>query len=267
MKLRFRHIAVRIPFLDKLRLATLAGICNHGSSFFDRSYSITRFIAPGAREYLESGKPAIFGFYHGRMVGLLQLAKPRKRLTVLVSLSRDGEMIARALGEMGFSLARGSPKKGAVEGALQLIKATECGQHLAVNVDGPMGPIYDIKPGIVRIAELSGVPIIPFVCSSRTSYWFWGWDRFMGPHWATPIAYMLGNPIFVQKDCGEAQREEYRVRLDEELTHLRQMADEYFDMDGGVDDAFAHNSPRGSNHLVLTDTAAGAKKSARQLVK
>lgn len=229
MKFRFRNIAAKIPVIDRARLAVLAGICNHGTSFFDNSYKITKVVAPETQKLFDEEKPVLIALYHGRMVGLLRVTRHRKRLTILVSVSRDGEIISRALQELGFNLARGSPGRKAVEGAKQLVDASRRGQTLAMTVDGPRGPRYEVKPGIIRIAELTGLPIVPFVARSRTHWTFWGWDKFMGPLWSTPMLYLLGEPIYVPSNASEEEREKLRAYLEQRLTDLRNAGDKYWE--------------------------------------
>ncbi len=222
----------RYPALDGLRIKVLAGICHHGMRFFDSSYKITWVVAPGARPYLENKAPAVFALYHGRMVGMLRLVWPRDKTTILVSRSRDGEIVARALEQLGYSLGRGSPAHRPVEGAVQMVKAARAGQHLAVMVDGPRGPIYNVKPGVVRLAQLAGLPIVPFVCFARSQWWFWGWDRFMGPLWSTPMVYVVGEPIPVPAGLPDDGLEAVRAKLEQTMCALRQAADSYFDYVG-----------------------------------
>src|SRR5579885_1160456 len=138
-KFRLRDFLNRHPALDKLRIGFLAGFCQFGINFVDHSYRVIKIIHPSARPYLSSEKPCLFGVYHGRMVGILRMV-PRHKNTVLVSRSRDGEIIARALEWLGFNLARGSPAHKAIEGTMQMVRAAESGQHLTMMVDGPRGP-------------------------------------------------------------------------------------------------------------------------------
>jgi lysophospholipid acyltransferase (LPLAT)-like uncharacterized protein len=229
VKFRFKNIAAKIPVIDRARLAVLAGICNHGTQFFDRSWKITKIVAPETQQLLDEEKPVLIALYHGRMVGLLKVLRNRKRLTILVSRSRDGEIIARALQGMGFSLARGSPGRGAVEGAKQLVDAARRGQSLAMTVDGPRGPKHEVKPGIIRIAEMTGLPIVPFVSRSRSSLWFWGWDKFMGPVWSTPTVYLYGEPIEVPPNASNEEREQIRAYLEQRLTELRNAGEQYWE--------------------------------------
>jgi len=223
----------RFPLLDRLRLQVLIGICDHGTRFFDDSYRVTRVISPAAKPYTDGQQPALFVLYHARMVGMLQLVQPRNKITILVSRSRDGEIIARALEAIGYSLARGSPAHKAIEATMQMIRAARSGQHLAVMADGPRGPIHTVKQGVIRLAELTGLPVIPFVCSARSAWWFWGWDRFMGPLWGTPIVYIYGDPLHVPANVSEEERESLRLELDSTMSHMREMAENYWNACGG----------------------------------
>ena len=222
--LRIRQLIQHIPFLDGLRLSFLAWFCNHGSEFIGDSYQITRVFSPAAREHIKHGRPAIYALYHGRMVGILGIISPRHKLTILISQSRDGEIIARAITDIGFTVARGSPARGAVEGGLQLIKASQAGQSLALMVDGPRGPAHTVKSGIIRIAEITGLPIIPFVCTARSAWRMWGWDRFMVPCWGGPVIYIYGDPIAVSLGISDGEREMLRGNLEVDLDKLRKTA-------------------------------------------
>lgn len=224
LKFRFRKLASRIPLFDKWRLDFLAWFCNHGSAFMGDSYQIIRLYSPGAREHIKSGRPAIFALHHGRMVGLLDILSRRKDLTILISQSRDGEIISRAVCALGFTVARGSSGRGAVEGGRQLVKASQSGQSLALMVDGPRGPALSVKSGILRIAEITGLPIIPFVCTARSAWRMWGWDKFMAPCWGGPMIYVYGDPISIPINLSDNERESMRLQLEEELLKLKEIA-------------------------------------------
>lgn len=224
--IRTRELLSRYPWLDAVRMKFLAWVCSDGIGFFDRSYRTLKVMSPGAAKLLKDPqrKPVTFAIYHGRMSGALEI-KPRARLNILISNSRDGEMIARGCLAMGFSVSRGSPTLGAVKGALNLIDAAQQGQDLAFMVDGPRGPRYAIKPGIVRMAELAGTPIVPFMACARQAFWSPSWDSFMAPGWATPIVYLFGDPIDVPAGAGEGDRQEILELLQARMEHLRETAD------------------------------------------
>ncbi len=225
-----RELLSRFPILDTLRMNFLEFVCSDGTTFFDKSYRIVKCFHPEAARLLEEGaerKPVIWSFYHGRMVGALGL-KPRSRLTILMSPSRDGEMIARAGTRLGFSIARGSSKQGAVRGGLELMDAVKNGQDLVFMVDGPRGPRFEVKPGIIRMAEMTQAPILPFVCSARSTWWMKSWDRFLAPWWSTPIVYIFGEPLYVPEGASDELQAELRAELEARMEHIRKHADNFW---------------------------------------
>ena len=206
-------------------------ICNDGLAIWDHSYRIIKIFAPGAAELLHEGetrKPVIWSILHGRMVGTLGI-KPRKRMTILISPSRDGEMIARGARGMGFSIARGSSKQGAVRGALELVDAVKSGNDLVFMVDGPRGPRFSVKPGIIRMAEITQTPIQPFVCSAKSTMWMPSWDKFMAPNWSTPIVYIFGEPLHVPAGASDELQESLRAELENRMETCRLSADNFFE--------------------------------------
>lgn len=243
MKIRLRDIFLKYPLLDGFRRSVLVGVCKTGTLFSTSTYPNTSFYPPETRPYLDNlwhengsvdgqvedqSKPAIFAIYHGRMVGLPSL-RPNNNLTILISNSRDGEIIARALKEIGFSTARGSPAHGGVRGALEMKSAAKANSRLAMMVDGPRGPRYEVKPGLVRLAEITGLPIIPFVTHTRKNYWMDSWDNFMAPWWCTPMVHIYGHPIDIPKGISEEESLAFTNLLQTRMDKMRELAASFFE--------------------------------------
>ena len=63
---------------------------------------------------------------------------------------------------MGFKTVRGSKgRRGAVEATMNMISALHKGEDCAMMVDGPKGPPKIVKDGIIKVAKMAGVPIVP----------------------------------------------------------------------------------------------------------
>ncbi|HIA51453.1 MAG TPA: DUF374 domain-containing protein [Candidatus Melainabacteria bacterium] len=242
MKIRLRDIFLKYPVLDGFRRSVLVGVCKTGTLFSTSTYPNTFFYPAESRPYLDNlwqefgtaeskdedqSKPAIFAIYHGRMVGLPSL-RPNNKLTILISNSRDGEIIARALKEIGFSTARGSPAHGGVRGALEMKTAAKANSRLAMMVDGPRGPRYQVKQGLVRLAEITGLPIIPLVTHTRHNYWMDSWDNFMAPWWGTPMVHIFGHPIDIPRGITAEQSEQLTELLQSRMDRMREMAASFF---------------------------------------
>ncbi|MBC7997210.1 MAG: DUF374 domain-containing protein [Leptolyngbya sp.] len=246
MKIRLRDIFLKYPMLDRFRRFSLVKVCKLGANFFTSTYRIKAFYPAETKPYLENiwedldenspdptvsktenSKSAIFAIYHGRMSGLCGLW-PHEKLTILISNSRDGEIIARACQEMGFSTARGSPAHGGVKGALEMVSAAKGNRNLAFMVDGPRGPKYEVKAGLIRLAEITGLPIIPFVSYGKQCYWMDSWDNFMAPWWGTPMLYLFGHPIDIPKGISENDGQKLSELLEARMKDLKNLAEKFY---------------------------------------
>lgn len=85
----------------------------------------------------------------------------KKNICILISQSKDGQMLASAVEHMGYQTVRGSSHRGGVAGLLAAMKKVRDGHKLTIAVDGPKGPIYKVKEGITAVSEKSGRPIVP----------------------------------------------------------------------------------------------------------
>lgn len=126
-----------------------------------------RLELQGAEKLKSSDKQRgniIFAFWHGRqLMGPIfyRKIKLRKKPVVLISMHRDGEYISRTISKFNIDSARGSTSRGAVRGLRQLVGALNHGRDVGITPDGPRGPKYKVQMGVIELAKLSGVPIVP----------------------------------------------------------------------------------------------------------
>jgi lysophospholipid acyltransferase (LPLAT)-like uncharacterized protein len=117
-----------------------------------------------------TGRNVIVAFWHGRQL-MMPLAYKGRRLYVLISQHRDGELIARIARWFGYDAVRGSSTRGGARALLQLARLGRSGADLAVTPDGPQGPRCVAQAGAVELAKLTGLPIVPlsFSASKKNS--------------------------------------------------------------------------------------------------
>lgn len=84
-----------------------------------------------------------------------------KNICVLISQSKDGQILASATEYLGYQTIRGSSHRGGVAGLLAGMKKVQDGYKLTIAVDGPKGPIYKVKEGITAISQKLERPIVP----------------------------------------------------------------------------------------------------------
>lgn len=112
------------------------------------------------------GENVIACFWHGRLL-LMPFAARRVKAKVLISRHRDGEFIARVIRFFGLGTIRGSYRKGGVSALREILKAAKEGWTIVITPDGPKGPRYKIKEGLVEAAKLTQMPIFPVTYGAR----------------------------------------------------------------------------------------------------
>lgn len=186
-----------------------------------------RVVGEGkVEEFRQKGQRLIYCLWHSRI--LLTAYRLRHRgINVIVSPSRDGEYISRILKLTGYCPIRGSSSRGGLRAAAQLIKQIRAGWDGAITPDGPQGPREQIQPGIIKIAQHSGALIIPLTYEARPKITLKSWDRFIIPYPFSRGIFIYGEPITVPPQLTEAQLEEFRQRLEDEMIRIDGTAREY----------------------------------------
>jgi lysophospholipid acyltransferase (LPLAT)-like uncharacterized protein len=118
------------------------------------------------QEAWKKGENVIACFWHGRLL-LMPFAAPGAKAKVLISRHRDGEFIARVIRFFGLGTIRGSHRKGGVSALREILAAAKEGWNIVITPDGPKGPRYRIKEGLVETAKLTQMPIFPVTYGAR----------------------------------------------------------------------------------------------------
>lgn len=170
------------------------------------------------------GKNFILAIWHQNLLGGI-LAQTGKRHVVIISKSKDAEPVAYACNSLGHCTTRGSSRKGAVDKGGKLAKdemicELKNGIPGAVTVDGPKGPAFEVKPGIIDMAKKADAVIVPYTLAF-SSYWqFNSWDKFRLPKPFSKILISYGKPIIV--DCDSA---DHRKTVEEALRNHTAIVD------------------------------------------
>jgi hypothetical protein len=126
-------------------------------------------------------------------------------IAVLISTHRDGEYLSRVIKPLGYKIIRGGSDDGGAKGILQLLKLKTKG--IAIAPDGPKGPVKQAKYGILKIAQLTGLPIVPVGVGMSNPVLLGSWDRFKIPLPFSKCTIYWGKPISVKKVSKEMKEE------------------------------------------------------------
>jgi lysophospholipid acyltransferase (LPLAT)-like uncharacterized protein len=155
----------------------------------------------------ENGKVFLFAFWHNRILMLPYFYKrflPKRKLAVMISRSRDGQMITEIAAQFGIEAARGSSSKKSIHAFRQMLREFEQnGKDLGITPDGPRGPRYKVQPGVILLSQMSGLPIIPVICHYEDKWELPSWDRFQIPKPFTKCEIILGPVISVPADAND----------------------------------------------------------------
>ena len=175
---------------------------------------------------MKNGK-VLYAFWHGRML-ILSYSHRRRKIPVLISQHRDGEIIARVIQRLGFKTVRGSTTRGGFKAILQMANKANQGCDIAITPDGPKGPAFKVQPGTAYIAQRGEVPIIPITTSAEKRWTLKSWDRFIIPQPFSKVVIIIGKPIYVPRELSGKELDLKNTELEESLNQLTLKADNYF---------------------------------------
>ena len=164
-------------------------------------------------ELMEKSQPFIICAWHHDIYFSTWLLKDFE-LTALISSSKDGEYINQILSGFGFRAVRGSSTRGGIGAMKQLVRCLKDGNAVAITPDGPQGPIHKVQEGIVALAKITGVPIIPWIYEASSCWKLNSWDSHKIPKPFTKIRSVVGQPLYVPKSASSSDFRKYCVQLE-----------------------------------------------------
>jgi len=189
------------------------------------TYKIT-FINPEKEsDILKNNGSLVYASWHQRFFPGITFFSKRKPIAIMISQSRDGEFIARIVKILGWHPVRGSSTRGGNEAMQKLNKLAIRGYKIGHIVDGPKGPFGVVKPGLLKIAQVSGAPVVPTITSAEKCWIFRSWDRFMVPKPFSRIIIRFGDAIDVRPDLTKEEFEKRRLQVEQNLQTLYEETD------------------------------------------
>lgn len=188
-----------------------------------------------------SGSGLIVCLWHGRIalspaswpIGRAERGPPPR---ALISLSPDGEFIARTMAWLGVPAIRGSStkasdrakRKGGAAAFREALEWIRGGGGLAITPDGPRGPAEEMAQGAVLLARMTGAPVLLAGLACRPAIRLSTWDRTVLPVpfgrgaivWAGPFTA----PEAVEGEAVAALRHEWSRRLSEATARAEALA-------------------------------------------
>ena len=135
----------------------------------------------------------------------------------MVSASKDGAFLSAILSRFKVQPVRGSSSRRGSQALLELVTWAEKGYDLAITPDGPRGPCYSVQDGIISLAQITGLPIIPASLQIGWKFRPKSWDRFHIPFPFTRCEVIFEKPVHVPREAAGSEREALRQLLESRL--------------------------------------------------
>lgn len=168
--------------------------------------------------------PAIYCVWHNRLAvcltGYFKYARLRNAtpgMAAMVSASKDGGFLSVILECFRVQPVRGSSSRRGPQALLELKTWAEKGYDLAITPDGPRGPRYVVQEGVIALAQVTGLPIIPGAYNLRRKIQLKSWDKFQVPIPLSRCEVVIERPIRVPRELSDSEREQVRLELEQRL--------------------------------------------------
>jgi len=188
-----------------------------------RTNRVVRRPAETFYEPLEQGG-CIIALWHGEHFLVPFFGWRRQdQLNVLVTIHRDGEIVAQAGQRLGLKFIRGSGdhgkefhRKKAVQAFTAMLRQLKRGESIVATADVPkVSRVAGL--GLVTLAKHSGRPIVPVAMATSRRYRLSNWDRTCINLPFGRMGLVRGEPIYVAPDANDAALEAIRLTLEQRL--------------------------------------------------
>jgi hypothetical protein len=174
---------------------------------------------PVFEEYILADRPFVGVLWHKDFLLALDYFRGR-HIVVMVSRSKDGELVARTLHRLGYRTVRGSSSAGGKEALGELTDLVRAGWGSAIIADGPRGPARTAKIGCVVAARDSGKPLILVGCDVTPCWRLRNWDQTIIPRPFGRISLAFGDPVRVPPQATREECERIRQSVDARMAEL-----------------------------------------------
>ena len=165
----------------------------------------------------------IFCCWHNRLFLGPHLLPRNRIINALQSSHSDGMITSIAFKYLGMNVILGSSMKGGMQAFRKMVKCIQNGESIAITPDGPKGPKETVKVGIIKLAQITGAPIVPLVWTTKKFKLIDSWDHFVIPFPFSKGIYTFGKPIYIDKKISENDFEILRLEVENEIKRLTKL--------------------------------------------
>ncbi|MDH3357137.1 MAG: lysophospholipid acyltransferase family protein [Desulfobacteraceae bacterium] len=168
-------------------------------------------------DYRRNGGVVLLCIWHQQFFSTVRPFKKYKTFdpSIMISQSKDGEIVAKMALRNGWNPVRGSSSNGGMEALKKMITNLKEKKLAAHIVDGPKGPSGIVKAGVILLAHASNAVIVPLSVSAEKAWYFKSWDKFLLPKPFSKVILRFGEMIKFDRVKDRETFEKQRIRLEE----------------------------------------------------
>ncbi len=162
------------------------------------------------QQEIEQGHGFITSFWHQRLLMAVFGWIYSPDFSMIISSHKDGRLIAETVARFGIKWIAGSTSKGGAQALRGAVRQLKEAQVVGITPDGPRGPRHKVQSGVIAMAQLAKVNILPFTFSMSHCVYLKTWDHFVLPLPFGRGVFAWGKPLNVQGlplDEGQKQLE------------------------------------------------------------
>ena len=177
------------------------------------------------KKYWQNKKPFILAFWHGQLMTFSYTWKINKKLNILASSHSDGRFgasIARYFKVNNIPISSDSNNLS----LRPIFKILNSNNYIAITPDGPRGPKEKVSEGIIKIAKISKVPIIPVGFGSSKNFYLKSWDSFLITLPFSKCRIVWGDSITIPENLEDKEIVIYKKLIEEKINECVKKAKE-----------------------------------------
>ncbi len=203
-------------------------LCAIGAAYIRLVHATGRWDVLGSdvpRRLWNSGEPFMLSCWHGRMLMAPMAWDRRVGINMLTSKHVDGRFYADTMKHFAIDTIAGSSSDGGTGALRAMLAGFKAGRCAGITPDGPRGPRMHASDGIVNVARMAGVVIVPLAFSARRSIILNSWDRFVIALPFTRGVLVWGEAIEIARHADEDAIEAARALVEDRLNQVTHEAD------------------------------------------
>lgn len=177
-----------------------------------------RVADPAGHLLATDNQPVIYAFWHNRILAITAAflrvyPRGRRGVLVLTSASKDGMWLGALAARLGMGSVRGSSSRRGATAMRELLERVAAGYDIAITPDGPRGPRYEMGPGMVYLAQKTGISIVPIHAHFSRCWSLRTWDGFRIPKPFSRLEVTLASPERIAEEASEEEFQTARLRI------------------------------------------------------